>query len=304
MMLFHEIYSCYYNAVAEILTLATDGSLTTEKMQSIVKEKAFEESFLTILPALKQQKWQLLDSQLHTPLQHAPTRPLTLLEKRWLKAISLDPRVKLFDVDFSFLEEVQPLFTQDDFVLFDQYADGDPYEDPHYIAMFRMILEAIRNRKKVVIAYKSSTGNRRQFMCDPYKLEYSEKDDKFRVLIASCRFATMLNLKGVERCEIVGDAYPQAYTKAVESFDYFIMELANERNVLERAMLHFSHFKKEAQYLGENKYQLKIYYSENDEPELVIRVLSFGPFVKVTEPAAFVNQIKQRLLMQKRRGLK
>lgn len=303
-MLFHEIYSCYYSAVAEILALAVEGTLTAEQMQSIVKEKAFEESFLTILPALKQQKWQLLDESLHTPLQHAPTRPLTLLEKRWLKAISLDARVKLFDMDFSFLEDVPPLFTQEDFVLFDQYADGDPYEDPHYMVMFRTVLEAIRNRKKVVISYESSKGTRRQFMCDPYKLEYSEKDDKFRVLIASCRFATMLNLKGIASCEIVGQAYPQASAKTVESSDYFIMELVNERNVLERAMLHFSHFKKEAQYLGENKYQLKIYYHESDEPELVIRVISFGPFVKVTEPAAFVDKIKQRLMMQKRRGLK
>lgn len=303
-MLFHEIYSCYYNAVAQMLALAVDGALTPEKMQAITKEKAFEESFLTILPALKNQKWQLLDESLHTPLNHTPTLPLTLLEKRWLKAISLDVRVKLFDLDFSFLEDVAPLFTPDDFVLFDQYADGDPYEDEHYIAMFRALSDAIRNRKKVVISYNGSKGTHRQLVCDPYKLEYSEKDDKFRVLIASCRFGNVLNLKGIESCEVVGDAYPQAHTKAVNSSDYFVLELVNQRNVLERAMLHFSHFKKEAQYLGENRYQLKIYYDQSDETELVIRVISFGPFVKVTEPTEFVDKIKQRLMMQKRRGLK
>lgn len=303
-MLFHEIYSCYYNAVAQMLALAVEGTLTPEKMQAIAKEKAFEESFLTILPALKRQKWQLLDESLNTPLQHAPTLPLTLLEKRWLKAISLDVRMQLFDLDFSFLEEVEPLFTPDDFVLFDQYADGDPYEDEHYISIFRALSDAIRNRKKVVISYNSSKGTHRQLVCDPYKLEYSEKDDKFRVLIASCRYADMLNLRGIERCEVVGDAYPQAYAKTVESSEYFVMELVNQRNVLERAMLHFSHFKKEARYLGENKYQLKIYYNQGDESELVIRVISFGPFVKVTEPAEFVDKIKERLMMQKRRGLK
>ena len=43
-MLFHEIYGCYYNAVAEILHQAVNGELTEKGMQKIVTEKAFSES--------------------------------------------------------------------------------------------------------------------------------------------------------------------------------------------------------------------------------------------------------------------
>ena len=41
-----------------------------------------------------------------------------------------------------------------------------------------------------------------------------------------------------------------------------------------------------------------------DETEIVIRVLSFGPYVKVLEPESFVNLIKERLISQKSCELK
>lgn len=40
-------------------------------------------------------------------------------------------------------------------------------------------------------------------------------------------------------------------------------------------------------------------YDGEDETEIVIRVLSFGPYVKVLEPSSFVNLIKERLISQK-----
>ena len=41
-----------------------------------------------------------------------------------------------------------------------------------------------------------------------------------------------------------------------------------------------------------------------DETEIVIRVLSFGPYVKALEPESFVNLIKERLISQKSCELK
>ena len=142
-MLFHEVYGAYFSAVSEILRRAVSGELTPELMKQICDEKAFSESFLKIIPALNSGEWQLL-SGLSTPLKKAPTTPLTLLQKRWLKAVSQDPRMKLFGVDWSFLEGIQPLFQPDDIVYFDRYLDGDPFEDPHYISVFRTALEGVK----------------------------------------------------------------------------------------------------------------------------------------------------------------
>lgn len=297
-MLFHEIYGNYYNAVAAILAEAVKGDLTEKRMNEIVSEKAFAESFLTIVPALKNGKWQLLDDKLSTPLEHKPSMPLTVLQKRWLKAISLDPRIKLFDVNFDFLGDIEPLFTPDDYVVFDKYNNGDPFEDNTYIKNFGVFLWAIKNKKRLKIRYHGNKGHFILMEGDPYRLEYSEKDDKFRVLLRNCSKGTFINLSGVERCTVIGDACGDETDVALDGETYFILELTDERNSLERVMLHFAHFKKEAERLDDNKYKVKIYYDSSDETELVIRVLSFGPLVEVTEPQSFRNLIIERLTTQ------
>jgi predicted DNA-binding transcriptional regulator YafY len=76
------------------------------------------------------------------------------------------------------------------------------------------------------------------------------------------------------------------------------MELWDERNALERAMLHFSHLEKETVRLDGNKYQIKLRYDREDETELLIRVLSFGPMLKVISPDSFIENLKERLQKQ------
>ncbi|MEG1931781.1 MAG: WYL domain-containing protein, partial [Pygmaiobacter sp.] len=89
------------------------------------------------------------------------------------------------------------------------------------------------------------------------------------------------------------------FKKTVPANKFVVIELYDARNALERVLLHFAHFKKEAQRLDENHYRITIKYQQDDETELVIRVLSFGPFIRVTEPESFVELITKRLEMQK-----
>jgi len=273
-------------------------------MLTLIKEYAFAESHLAIIPALKNENWQLVDEKLQTPLVHQPSTGLTTLQKRWLKAISLDPRIRLFSVDFTILEDVEPLFTPDNYVVFDNYNDGDDYENEHYIRIFQVLQKAIHAHKKVLIQYISRKNNQRTISCTPYQFEYSEKDDKFRIRILGCRYANILNVSRIQECDILDEeGIPLRESRNIIS-DYLILELLDERNALERVMLHFAHFEKEALRISEQKYRIKIYYERDDETEMLIRVLSFGPFVKVTEPEHFVDLIKKRLLMQKSCGLK
>lgn len=143
-MLFSELYSAYYNTVARIITASFQPGATEKDLQRHVLENAFSESVLTILPALKSGRWPLLKKDLSPALNHVPTMPLTLLEKQWLKAICEDPRMKLFGVPLPELTDVDLLFTRDNYRIFDQYTDGDPYQDEAYIRHFRLIMRAIR----------------------------------------------------------------------------------------------------------------------------------------------------------------
>ena len=79
-------------------------------------------------------------------------------------------------------------------------------------------------------------------------------------------------------------------------------ELYDRRNALERVLMHFAHFEKQAEKIAEDKYRVTVSYHKDDEAEIVIRILSFGPMIKVTAPNRFAELIKERLLSQKSCG--
>ena len=65
-------------------------------------------------------------------------------------------------------------------------------------------------------------------------------------------------------------------------------------------MLHFSHLDKETERIGDNRYQITLHYEQEDETELLIRVLSFGPVLKVVFPEDFIKKLCERLEKQKK----
>ena len=302
-MLFSELYSAYYNTVARIIETAFSPNATESDLRRCVAECAFAESSTTILPAIKSGRWPLLNGDLTPVLRHKPTMPLTGLEKRWLKAISEDPRIKLFGVDFPALDDVEPLFTGDDFKVYDRYADGDPYEDANYIEHFRTVLSAIKNGDPVRITMLNRNGKEMWVRFHPVGFEYSAKDDKIRIVAENCRY-THFNLARIITCERYLGKGPWNEVPKPNQIKELTLQITDDRNALERAMLHFAHFEKRTEREAADRYILRLKYYESDETEIVIRVLSFGPCVKVIEPRSFVDLIKKRLISQKNCELK
>lgn len=292
-MVFQEIYGKYYQTVAMILRSAAKQSVTVREIRQIASERAFQESTMYIPEAIHD-SWQLLNDSGRSVLKHPPELPLTLLEKRWLKSISLDPRIRLFQPDFHGLEDVEALFTPDDFVFFDRYQDGDPYTDHTYIQNFRLLLRAIQEKREVRLVLDSS--RQQLFFCIPYRLEYSEKDDRFRLLAVQNGHGMTLNLSKIQECTLLEQTQlpPYSFPKKRQ----LTLELTDERNTLERAMLHFSHFEKQAVRLDGNTYQITLWYEPRDEQEILIRVLSFGPTVQVISPDSVIQQLKSRIRAQ------
>ena len=303
-MIFSELYSAYYNTVAAIISGIIDGEHSEKELQKIVAERAFGESVLTIMPSLKTEKWQLVHSDMTTSLEHKPTMPLTTLQKQWLKAISLDPRVKLFGVEFPDLEDVEPLFTSADYHVYDKYGDGDPFEDEEYVRQFRIILEAIRKDSQIKFEMVNRKGNTMFIRCHPIRLEYSEKDDKFRLVTAGWRSVSTVNLSKICGCvHYTGEKTLEGHEKDL-TYDTLTVKVLDERNALERFMLHFAHFEKQAEKLDKKHYLVKIKYAHDDEPEMVIRILSFGPLVEVVGSEQFRGLVIEKLKKQLNCGLK
>ncbi len=299
-MLFSEIYGYYYHVVAQLLAEACEAPLSRERMYTIIREKGFEESILAIPRALEDQHWPLLKPDGSTPLRHAPSMPLSTLQKRWLKTLLSDPRLQLFDPPMAGLEEVAPLYPPGSIVYYDRYQDGDPYDDPDYRQRFGCILSAIRQKRILLIRFIGRQGKPHEWVCVPYKLEYSAKDDKFRLISANQRRALSINLARMLSCTMLEACPEDAYCPKPLQKRQLTLELLDERNALERAMLHFSHLDKESERIDEHRYRIVLHYEKEDETELLIRVLSFGPVLKVLSPEDFIEKLRQRLERQQK----
>ena len=303
-MIFSELYSAYYNTVAAIIAGIIDGEHSEKELQKIVSAHAFGESLLTIIPSLKSEKWQLVHSDMTTAIEHKPTMPLTNLQKQWLKAISLDPRIKLFGVEFPDLGDAEPLFTKDDYYIYDKYSDGDPFEDEEYIRQFKVILEAIRNNSQIKFEMVNRNGKTMYIRCRPLGLEYSEKDDKFRLITAGWHSVSTVNLSKIKKCVHYDGEKPLDHYEWDKRNETLTVRVCDERNALERFMLHFAHFEKQAEKLDKNNYLVRIQYAYEDETEMVIRILSFGPMVEVIGSESFKKLVIEKLKKQKNCGLK
>ena len=296
-MLFHEIYGKYYLAAASILKEAVRGNLTGKALNALVRKYAFGESLLTLPDQLRGERWRLLHDDYTTPLEAEPSMPLTLMEKRWMKALLLDPRIQLFKPDMTGLEEIEPLFTPDMIVYYDRYSDGDDYSDPDYIRHFETILQAMREKSNLNVYFESRMHAKVKLIVTPYYLEYSEKDDKFRLIAAGWKRRFTINLSRITDCEPA----PEKEKRALKggSPAVVVFELEDRRNAMERVLLHFSHLEKETKKLDDNRYRVTLKYDRQDETEMVIRILSFGPVIKVTEPENFIRLVCERVEKQK-----
>lgn len=306
-MLFSEIYSAYYNTVASIIACSQQGKLDSDFLFNIVKESAFPESFMTIGSALETGKWPLIKKDYSTNIQNIPTMPLSILQKKWLKALCNDKRIQLFVADEVLarlelqLKDVEPLFTENDYYLYDKYSDGDPYDDSEYVKNFRTVLGAIHQKKTISVEYTGRFGQRKRFTCAPYKIEYSEKDDKFRIISKVKKRHSILNIARINSCELTENLKVDDISEEdlpCNRRTSVTFEIYDERKAMERVMLAFAHFEKSAIQISDDVYRLTLNYDSFDETELVVRILSFGPMVKVLEPESFKNLIQERISKQ------
>ena len=360
--LFDELFSCYFSTIYHVLREASRKELTDAELRKLVlkasdyygfpattsfiiggaidagknEEAMYNKDAWPFFDRIERKVLEINGTLEKTTfinkcrLKSISTIPLSKVEKMWLKSILSDPRIKLFMEDrtgFPDLQDVEPLFEWKDYVLFDQYADGDPYQDEHYIEMFRKVLKAVRNHSRLQIEFRKANSNISVEQDEAYELvpsqrigilyidtdylEYSERDDKFRLVGNNPRFGrNMVNIASIISCEAVEKTDTlNTEIKRPDSKDGFqkkaIFELKDDRNALERFLLHFSHYEKETEYLKDkNLYRVSVLYDEADEKDAVIRVLSFGPYVKVVEPEYFVGLIRDRLQKQEKLTLR
>jgi len=138
----------------------------------------------------------------------------------------------------------------------------------------------------------------------PMSMEYSEKDDKFRLklLVKDKRFEGIMDINVVSIVECKPYEIDLEADRKIEverEKKKVIIKLMDEKDALRRAMLHFSYLEKETMQMEEGIYQITLFYDRNDEIEIILQILSFGPLIEVMDPQDFRNKLKERIVKQR-----
>lgn len=288
-----------------------------QDIRAQIIEEGFEESMLSIIPKLESGTWNLFtkDGELYlSKLSPSFLEPLSDLEKSYLKALLSDSRIGLFltqeqlEALNDMLASVTPLWKPEQLYYYDRFADGDPYDDETYRSHFQVLLHAQKKRQYVDIDYNAPSGKHVHHYYVPARLEYSVKNDKFRLLAfkhtgGQAMRLELLNIARIQNVRTTEKTLASAVDlNALIQNSYYKeplrLRIVNERNALERAMLHFANYEKNTVKIDENTYECLIYYNQNMETELLIEVLSFGPMLTVLGNEKFLDLLKARLERQ------
>ena len=296
-MIFNEVYSAYYKVISKMLKYAVKKELNKELMYKIIKEVAFEESSLSIVPAIEKEEWQLLTKELKTPIVNEPEPCLTGIEKAWLKTILSDPKAALFYNKKEELKE-EGLFSLNDIVFFDRYTDRDDYTSEEYIGIFKTALRALKERRKLRIHFVSGKGRVMKGLYIPLKIEYSDKEDKFRLLCVLNRKVYTVNFARIVKCSLSKEKFSENIKVSEIPLRTLVFDVIDKRKTLERAMMKFSHYKKEIEKIGEDSYKVVLKYDKDEETDVVIQLMSFGSYINVISPPKIKKEISRRLKRQ------
>lgn len=318
MNIFSEIYGTYFRIAAKLL----ENETTDEKtVRSTILSEGFRDSILFLPQKLlpSDEDWGLFsstsDGRLRRITKNPPVKVLTLLQKRWLKAKLSDPRIRLFMDDDAIasldkkLDGVKPLYTDGQFRNVDRFADHDDYSDRKYRENFRKALDAVKGRKMVYINFVSGHGKRMSGKYVILKMEYSPKNDKFRIYCYLLRNDTVrgsgiINMGRVTDITDTG----RVFRTPVSMEEYFdsrkcsspaVIRVTQARNGVERFMLEFASYEKHTVHDTETgEYIVKLWYDQQDETELLIQLLSFGPVIEILGPEKLRSQARERVRRQ------
>ena len=318
MNIFSEIYGTYFRIAAKLL----ENKVTDEKtVRETVQREGFRDSVLFLPQKLIPggEDWGLFrrgeNNTLCRIIKKAPVKVLTKLQKMWLKAKLSDPRIRLFMDDETLraldkrLSDTEPLYRREQFRFIDRFSDSDDFYDEKYIKNFRIVLEAVKNRKIVYIEFVSGHGKRMSGKFALLKMEYSPKNDKFRVycyLLRNDRIRSsgIINIGRITNIIDTG----RFFRTPVSMEEYFsgrkcsspaVIKVTTERNGVERFMLEFASYEKHTvRDLETGQYTVELWYDTQDETEMLIRLLSFGPVIEIMGPQHLREQAKMRIERQ------
>lgn len=318
MTIFHEIYSNYFRIASEILKLP---EITENHIHKIINEHGFRDTVLFLPQKFTSQNsdgWGLLkkiNGQFVPVIKNKPVSVLTEIQKQWLKSKLDSPKINLFLENETLsalkerLKDVKPLYRNEHFRYTDRFNDGDDFSDRNYQENFRTVLDAVKNHEILEITFNSKNNRKISRCYVPVKIQYSPKNDRFRLFAFSLEEQSIsgsgiINIGRITEIRHTGEIWKDD----ISMEDYFNQRkcrepvtvcVSAERNATERFFMEFAPYEKRTVMdLSDGKCTVKLWYDYQEETELLIRLLSFGPVIEIVSPPEFRQKVKERVTRQ------
>jgi len=342
MELFHEYKNKYFHLIFRILNLSKDG-LDRDEIIKLIEQEEYDEKVIgkdfKTFEGMLLNEYESLDnlnlleereSKFYSILNNEKSIPLKVrfskLEKTWINGMIKEPVVQAL-LGKEILEKLEKALEDvtegnNDIIEFTNKVKSDfEYNLKKFKEDFYIILEGIINEKVIIYTNIDKNGNEyKNQLALPIRIEYSLKDDKFRASLYSLKEerSIMVNLqtlkdvkiaeKDIEISENINlEINREDVLKKLKEKKYsetpITIELEDIRGAMERCFMSFSSFERSSRAISENKYEIDIYYYTFEEADVIRKIMSLGPYVKVKSPERvkeiIVEKIKVAFLFQK-----
>lgn len=177
------------------------------------------------------------------------------------------------------------------------------------ISKIRALLSAVRYQREIQYSNHANNGvDYKGCKGFPVRIEYSVFDDRFRLSLWSggnhnsneegrpikINISSMYDISETGR-KWEAPLTPQEMMITRLSPDPIEMRLKGENYIFERALYSFSMYDTNIERTGEIEYSFRLRYYQFDLPEIIDRIMSFGPAIQVLSPLEAIERIKRRL---------
>ena len=342
MELFHEYKNKYFHLIFRILNLSKDG-LDRDEIIKLIEQEEYEEKVIgkdfKTFEGMLLNEYESLDnlnlleereSKFYSILNNEKRIPLKVrfskLEKTWINGMIKEPVVQAL-LGKEILEKLEKALEDvkegnNDIIEFTNKVKSNfQYNIKKFTEDFYIILEGIVKEGPIIYTNVDRNGNEyKNQLALPIRIEYSLKDDKFRASLYSLKEerSIMVNLhtlkdvkiaeKDIEISENINlEINREDVLRKLKEKKYsetpITIELEDIRGAMERCFMSFSSFERCSRAISENKYEIDIYYYTFEEADVIRKIMSLGPYVKVKSPERvkeiIVGKIKEAFLFQK-----
>lgn len=238
--------------------------------------------------------------------------PLTAWELRWVCTILHDEKMKLFlspntinKLLALMPDNIKPINVSN-IIVFDRYHSIGHKPNAE---VFRVIVSALHKCVSLQIKYTDGKGRKYEGTYFPLHIEYSKRDDRFRLYVVddTSKHVHIMNIDGITSISNRDRAFSlEDYQKILSDFlkntsKQITLEFIDTKNIPDRLLNEFAPWRKRCELINPKTklYGFTLYYHKYDEIDVLIRLMSYGPYIRIVDKNHFIyKELMERIEKQ------